>query len=263
MLDLRHLVWDKNTNGKAKCSGGSYYKSCENGTYYKLSSGDSISGIYGHESVNECLISDILTALNIPCLTYTGERALININGRMLEAYVCISRDFKQPGEDKLPFDFYYKLCGEEGEDALSFCKRIGIFGSIEYMLLSDFLFINRDRHGANIELIKNGSSVRAAPLFDNGFPPVAPLQSNTDSIEIFDALRDREANNFLGSRSLCDNLSLIEKPLYVNALSSDELIGFIQRYAAELSPIHINKIHEIIWRCYCYARDKGILRER
>lgn len=36
-------------------------------------------------------------------------------------------------------------------------------------MFLFDYLICNRDRHGANIEVLQKGENYRLAPIFDNG----------------------------------------------------------------------------------------------
>ena len=57
------------------------------------------------------------------------------------------------------------------GETPLEFCIRMGWEKTIYEMLVTDHLILNRDRHGANIEVLRDRKkrTVRLAPLFDHG----------------------------------------------------------------------------------------------
>ena len=65
--NLQYLNWDKirNSSGTA----GSFLKSYEQigkkKIYYKLSDYNSVSGIIGHENVNEIIVDRLLDILNI------------------------------------------------------------------------------------------------------------------------------------------------------------------------------------------------------
>lgn len=262
MLDLTRLDWGVypiNSPG----IGGSYLKCAEGEIFYKLSVGDPKGGIYGHEAVNECIISDILDMLGIPHIKHFGERAKIKLGGKITETFVCMSENFLHRGESKLGLDIYYELTAREGENVLGFCHRSGFAEDIDRLLLSDFLFINRDRHGANIEVYKSGGVMRIVPAFDNGLSLVAPLQNNIERIAKFDPMTDCTVNNFIGDRSLFSNLKNISKPVSVNLLTEKNIIDTVDDYGEYLSEVHIQKIIEIIHGRYLYARDNGFLCTR
>ena len=77
-------------------------------------------------------------------------------------------------------------------------------------MILVDFLILNRDRHGANIEIImgKNGTE-RMAPLFDHGLSFMFNCSAEAE-IEMFDVLEDKPVQSFIGSKSTKSNLKIL-----------------------------------------------------
>lgn len=77
--------------------------------------------------------------------------------------------------------------------------------------MLADCLIANRDRHGANIEVLRSREGgVRLAPLFDNGVSSVFSCYGDERRVREFDPLADVWANNFIGTRSLQENLGEI-----------------------------------------------------
>lgn len=69
---------------------------------------------------------------------------------------MCASEDFKQRGETKAALDDYYQINAKQGISHYDFCKENGWQRYIDTMLAVDFLILNRDRHGANIEVLRN-----------------------------------------------------------------------------------------------------------
>ena len=259
-LDLTHLHWALNPSGRSS-SCGSYLKAVQDGRYYKLSAGSAGMGIYGHESINECLISDILDLLSIPHLKYCGELADITLSGKTYTTFVCGSDDFCAESESKITLEAFYELKKVHNEDVIDFCKRYKFWEDIKFMLVSDFLFINRDRHGANIELLKSSDgSVRVAPLFDNGLSLVGPYANSIELIKTFDVLLDRETNNFIGSSSLLENLRLLDTPIKVAEPSTVQVLDVLFKYEKILSPIHLQKINEIICKRYTFLEKEGFI---
>ena len=147
------------------------------------------------------------------------------------------------------------KKDGESPEETL---RRLGFSDFIDKMLLADFLICNRDRHGKNFEFFtKNG----AAKLFDNGFSFVSPYGENLSLIEKFDPLKDVPANNFIGSKSLEENLRLIAKPIAVKRLKSG-IKSELFRDMEDLPRVVSEKVWEIIEARYDYAKNREILVE-
>ena len=126
-------------------------------------------------------------------------------------------------------------------------------------MFLVDFLIMNRDRHGANIEVLKNPKkkTIRLAPLFDHGLSLLAPCLTE-ESIARFDVLADKPIQNFLGSNSSFDNLKLIPKDKlpYVNPLTESDKNEIFDGLCGVISKSLTDKIWEMIWRRWRYYED-------
>lgn len=213
LQDLTYLSWSliRSSSGTA----GSFLKATSEfgsqKTYYKLSNYDAIHGIVGHECVNELIADRLLTILGIDHLHYQLIHADIQVQGRTLETWLCASADFKRPGEDKVALDIYYELEHMDQESPLAFCIRNGWADYIYPMLVIDYLILNRDRHGANIEVLRNRNTktIRLAPIFDHGLSLLFNCHDEL-SVRNADVMEDRPVQCFVGSRSAQENLSLI-----------------------------------------------------
>lgn len=211
--DLTYLSWSliRSSSGTA----GSFLKATSElgprKIYYKLSNYDTVNGIIGHECVNELIADRLLTLLGIDHLHYTLIHADIQVQGRTQETWLCASEDFKQRGEDKVALDVYYELERREGETPLAFCIRNGWADYVYAMLVVDYLLLNRDRHGANIEVLRNTRkrTIRLAPIFDHGLSLIFNCHDE-DAVRAVDVMQDRPVQCWVGSRSAQDNLSLI-----------------------------------------------------
>mgnify|MGYP004664540401 FL=1 len=113
----------------------------------------------------------------------------------------------------------------KQGENSLDTLRRLGFSKYIDAMLFFDFLICNRDRHGKNIEFNLVGNQLNVVPLFDTGISFVAPYGKNEEAICAFNAMRDVQANKFVGTQSLQANLSLIQNPVYVKPLTKETRI--------------------------------------
>ena len=177
LQDLTYLKWSKTR--KSSGTAGSFLKSYddtgERKLYYKLSDFDPVKGITGHECVNEIISQRLMTLLGIPHLSYTLIHALVNINDTEYETYLCSSLDYKEPNE--MPFEF---------------CKRMHWEKTVYGMLVIDFLIINRDRHGANIEVLSDRKNrmIRLSPLFDQGLSFVCRARTLKE-VKAFDPMSD------------------------------------------------------------------------
>ena len=213
LCDLRYLSWTKirRSSGTA----GSFLKAQEirNGVryYYKLSDFDPFRGIVGHECVNEIIVDRLLTLLRIPHLEYQLIHALIAIEDKEYETYLCRSKDFKEFGESKIALDVYYQMERLQNESPLDFCLRMGWKKYVRDMLIIDFLILNRDRHGANIEILRNreAKTLRLAPLFDHGISLYFSTHEESD-LNGEDPLADKKIQSFVGGSSAMYNLKLI-----------------------------------------------------
>lgn len=255
--DLTYLNWSKirNSSGTA----GSFLKAYSelNGAkiYYKLSNFDSIRGVTGHESVNELIVDRLLTILGIDHLHYQLIHADIIIDGKVQETYVCASENFRKTGEDKQAIDVCYESERLEGEMPLDFCLRMGWGDYIWQMLAVDFLILNRDRHGANIEVLrsKKKKTIRLAPLFDHGLSLLCRCETE-DAIDKFDVMADHPVQCFVGSRSAEDNLKLIpsEQMPKLNPLKESDKAILMEGLNGIISQKLQNKIWDMIWKRWC-----------
>ena len=259
--DLRYLTWARirNSSGTA----GSYLKAYETiggvKRYYKLSCFDPVRGITGHESVNEIIVDRLLQILGIDHLSYQLIHGVVEIGGKEYETYITASEDFKHAGETKTAFDDYYLLDKKPNESIWDFLQRKGWSKYIYEMLVVDYLILNRDRHGANIEVLRDRSTrlVRLSPLFDHGLSLLYSCVSENEA-SAFDVMEDRPVQCFFGGRSASDNLKLIpeeQKPVLRRLEERDG--AFLFRNLENVLPeIYRDKIWEMIWRRWQHYED-------
>jgi hypothetical protein len=144
------------------------------------------------------------------------------IDGKECETYVYISKSFKPAKASRESFDKYYENHRiDNSESPLDFCKRLGWTDELYKMFIFDYLIINRDRHGANLEVFKNGD-LFLSPLFDNGMSFVFLYTEPDSDLDTFDNLADLPVNNFIGTRSLPKNLDFIDTRVEFNNLPAD-----------------------------------------
>lgn len=253
LQDLRYLEWSKER--KSSGTAGSFLKSREiiNGhkVYYKLSCYDSVNGITGSECIYETVVDRLLNILNIDHIHYRLIHALITLDGKETETWLSASRDFKLPGESKMAFEDYYELERKTGEDPIAFFDRFGWRDYKDSMLLTDYLILNRDRHGANMEVLrkKNPREVRMAPLFDHGVSLLCSCRGD-EEILAFDVMLDRPVQCFVGSRSAEENLSLVTPGFIdrVRPLEERDRTVILDGLENVTTGVHLDRIWEMIW---------------
>lgn len=218
LQDLTYLSWARarQSSGTAGSFLKSYDDAGEKKLYYKLSDYRAGDGIVGHECVNEIVVDRLLEILGIPHLHYQLIHAKVLVDGTEYITWLNASEDFKAPGESKLALDTYYELERLEGESPLDFCLRMSWGERIWEMLLVDYLILNRDRHGANLEVLRNprGRTLRLAPLFDHGLSLLFRCRSEEDFVD-FDVMADLPVQSFVGSASAERNLVLIPQDAF------------------------------------------------
>jgi hypothetical protein len=259
--DMTYLSWSKirHSSGTAGSFLKSYSELGGKKTYYKLSNFDSVRGVIGHECVNEIIVDRLLEILGIEHLHYQLIHADILISGQPYEVYLCASEDFKQPGESKIALDAYYELEKLEGETPLQFCIRNGWEEYIDQMLVIDFLILNRDRHGANIEVLRNSRkrTIRLAPLFDHGLSLLFHCMNDT-AVEKYDVMEDKLTNNYIGSRSTWDNLKLIpaDRMPKLNPLRESDRALLLEGLEGVIPQNLQDQIWTMIWKRWCAYED-------
>lgn len=259
LQDMRHLDWAvrKMSPGTPGCFLKAYEEVNGKRLYYKLSNYDSYRGIFGHECVNELIASRVMDVLEIPHVTYKLIYAKIMIDGKELETWLSVSENFRKDNEEKLAYDLYYDLQKEGNESPLEFAIRNGWGLYMYQMFCIDYLIANRDRHGSNLEVLRNNEedSVRMAPLFDQGVSLLFSTYGDEKLLEDVDVMRDFPVNNYIGARSLEYNLSLIPKgyELQIRALKKEDRAYIFRGIKNILSERHMNKIWEMLWKRWCY----------
>lgn len=257
ITDLRYLVWShtRRSSGTA----GSYLKAYETRgerkLYYKLSCFDDAHGITGHECVNEIIVDRLLNCLGIEHLHYQLIHALIMIDEKEYETYVCVSEDFKEKGDSKIALDDYYDLEHAPGESRMDFVRRMGFADYIYKMLITDYLILNRDRHGANIEMLFDAKNniVRPAPLFDHGLSLLFSMRNREEAAD-FDVLSDLPVQSYVGGRSAYENLMIIpkdERPDFRRLEERDREV-IMDGLGDALPEGFCDRIWEMIWSRWC-----------
>lgn len=260
--DLTYLDWTKirNSSGTA----GSFLKAYEeiagDKTYYKLSDYDSVKGVVGHESINEIIVDRLFDILGIEHLHYQLIYADINVGSKIISTYVCASKNFRQKNESKIALDTYYQVEKKDNETPLEFCIRNGWEKYIYEMIVADFLILNRDRHGANIEVLRDSKkkSIRLAPLFDHGLSLLFSCKDNIESVIKTDVMEDKRIQCFVGSNSLFENLKLIPKEKFpnLNKLNKNDQDKLFEDLDGILPKEYQDKIWELIWKRWKYYEN-------
>lgn len=212
LQDLRHLTWDV-----AKISPGTpgmFLKSYQeiNSTlyYFKMSNFDSSRGVFGHEAVNEIVAMNVAKILSINCLDYELVHCIIRIADKEYTTWVTKSKNFKRPNEDKVTLETFYELEHRDGESVMDFLLSKHLDDFLSEMFLLDWVICNRDRHGANVEVLLQEDTFRMAPLFDHGLSFMFSCYDSGELMQSFNYLQDLPVNNYLGSRILSENLALV-----------------------------------------------------
>lgn len=259
--DLTYLSWSKTRNSSGTV--GSFLKSSsdmgDKKIYYKLSNYDAFNGITGHECVNELIVDRLLGVLGVEHLPYQLIYADILLDGKVLSTYLCASEDFKKTGESKTALDALYQIERLDNESPLAFCKRMGWAEFIYTMLAVDFIILNRDRHGANIEVLrsKKNKTIRPAPLFDHGLSLIFNCEDEP-TVKKFDVMSDKPVQCFVGSRSVYENLKLIppESMPALNPLKDSDRVALLEGLENVLPNVWRDKIWEMLIKRWNYYAD-------
>ena len=179
----------------------------------------------------------------------------VEIEGKVYETWLCASKDFKQRGETKAALDNYYYVNKEMEETRYDFCVKNGWKKYIDMMLIVDYLILNRDRHGANVEVLRDARRhiIRIAPLFDHGLSLLCSCYTE-DEVNRFEILEDKPCQNFIGSRSTYENLAFVEnkKDIFSNRLKMEDKESLMKDLELALSKEHMDKIWNMLWARWC-----------
>ena len=212
LKDLTYLEWDisKISPGTPGMFLKSYEQTDDKLYYYKMSNCDSSRGVFGHESINEIVAMNVGKILEINCLDYELVHCKVKALGRELETFVTRSENFRLSSEDKVSLETFYALNCNNDETVMDFLQNKGLDDFLSEMFLLDWIICNRDRHGANIEVLTTDQGFRMAPLFDQGLSFMFSCYDSGERMLSFNYLQDLPVNNYLGSRVLSENLNLV-----------------------------------------------------
>ena len=259
-VDLTYLKF--NSKRYSQNLYGCYLKSYEmkdrKKIYYKMSNYDSYRLVFGYESINEYIVSRLLDCLDIEHLVYNLVYARVKVDNNEFETYLCASREFKKNTERKEAFDSYYEINKHGNESPVEFIKRIGFEDYLFKMFFIDYIIFNRDRHGANVEvLIDRNNHLRLSPYFDNGMSLLLSDYNNQSYVKSYDIYKSEPANNFFGTRSTFENLKFIKnKSIITKDKLSDidfqyifgDLIDIIPKYTMKKIKLFL-KERLRVWR--------------
>jgi predicted ATP-grasp superfamily ATP-dependent carboligase len=203
-------------------------------------------GVYGHEAVNELLAYRIAAELSIPVPETKLIKALVCIDNTEFETYIAVSESFKSECETRMSYENFYKSVRLKNESAMSVAIRFGWEATVQQMVLFDFLIFNRDRHGANLEVLENNGIRRLSPLFDNGLSLAVSCHTDAE-LDAFDVTADNMVNNFIGSRSLYENIKDIPASAIICRPRSD----FYNRLFSGLNDVLSAKHRDVIWELF------------
>lgn len=85
-----------------------------------------------------------------------------------------------------------------------------------------DYLICNRDRHEANIEVLEKNGQYRLAPVFDNGLSFCFSCYDDGQAMKQFERKKDGPVNNYVGSRSLSENIRRVPKEMLSGVRKKD-----------------------------------------
>lgn len=213
MKDLTFLKWSYSSSSL----GGTYlkaeYGSGRKKIYYKLP--DFKQGRFsGCETAIEVIVSRLGLFLGFPVLKYMGDMSKISIDGKKYTTFVARSHNYVKSGYTAIPLitDYLTNRLSKT-ESALDYCRRIGLQEYLDYVFIFDYLIMNVDRHGHNIELLyDNDNNIIPSPIFDNGRALTYEYGNNVKLMQNWDYKSDITVNNFVGSIHLESNLKNVSK---------------------------------------------------
>lgn len=141
----------------------------------------------------------------------------------------------------------------------MQFCERNGWSEFIYQMLVVDYLILNRDRHGANIEVLRNSKkkTIRLAPLFDHGLSFLFRCET-PEQISAFDVMADTKVQSYVASQSARENLNLIPYdhfPAFHPLKETDRAI-LMEGLDNAIPALLQDRIWEMIWRRWQVYED-------
>lgn len=225
---------------------------------------------FGDEAAYEVVCSRLFLALGLPAVktgAYYEEVVIDNVTYR---APVSLQMDYSRGYASRITLEDFVELnrAARGTITPYEVMKKFGFMRDLEKMLVADFLVIQQDRHGRNIEILeKNGNKGEyvLAPLFDNGRSFMVDYPSSlmkSGGIKNFDPMGNYRVNNYIGTPSLENNLQMMEQPVDVKPLSNIGRRDIFHHVTDMLPMEYRDKIWEIINVRYNYLKQGGFIRE-
>lgn len=178
-LDMRKDVWSvsKETPG----TNGVFLKARRivNGKqlFFKLSNFDTVNGFYGIECIAEILAQRIACWEEVPFVEQRLIPVLVSIDGVEYNTYAVCSMDYRHENEKRLSLEQYCSLMGHSN-DSTEYLMSSEFGYKLRKFMLLDYIIYNRDRHGANIEVLFDTLKefYRLVDVFDNGLSLIVPI---------------------------------------------------------------------------------------
>jgi len=263
VVDLTNLNWATTHSGGV--SYGAFYKTSETVNitkyYYKCSNFYSGQQEFGDESIYEVICSRLLNKLGLNCINCALVLAKIKINNNIYTTYVSKSENYFKEYNSRTTLENLVDILRTKDNNIDVIINKLGISKQIKEIIIADFITIQRDRHGENIELLEKDNKYTVAPMFDNGLSFLAPYPSkitNLNQIVNFEVMNDYPVNNYIGQRSLFGNLKYINKPIPINKLKPEDRRSIFYNLANTLPKEYLDKIWEIILTRYDFLLQGG-----
>lgn len=269
MRDLTYLSWSmgKDFSGEfTQTSLGAYYKTVEilEGTkkYYKASRLIYGQG-FGDESIYEVLFSRVMKLLGIPCVEYQLIHAKIRLADKIYETHICESKDFAKSYLSRRTFE---KFVEADGDSVDVIIAKYGFQKMINQIIVADYLTLNFDRHGANVEmLLDTNGNYELAPLFDNGnsfFSPYPSIDKNQiPTVREYDVTQNKRlGNHFLGAKDLLDSLCYVKGRVAINRVVNERWDTIFQDMEEILPDSYKYKIVETLTKRLSYLEEVGLV---
>ena len=259
MKDYRDMTW----NFSSSSSGGQYLKSekyINDKKYYFKVSDFRYNMFFSHESVLEVIVSRLGNLLGFPVLKYTGDMAKIIVNDKEYTTFVSKSMNYCKSGQTAIPLVTDYQTNKEGKESPLEYCQKTGLTEFMDYIFIFDYLIMNVDRHGRNIEILYDGNKAVPAPIFDNGRCLTFGCGNNIENILKWNYTESGMGNNFVGGIYLENNLKYVSKSYALPRLTDESCKHIFYGLHDVLEKRHISVLKEAIEYRYQELRNKGVI---
>ena len=213
--------------------------------------------IYSSESINEVIIGDAIKAQGRDSVSYS----LLHIDGKDYD-YGCISDLFTS--QQKELVSAYAVITSEQKpnnisryEHFINVCDKNGLDRNVvreylEFEILIDFIFSNRDRHLTNISVLRDAESLKfisMAPIYDSG----KSMMVERDIVPITDKyVLSQQAQGFKESELELLKYVQNRKLVDINLLPDVDYIEDMYRKDSQVSEERIKFVSEM----YCRKID-------